>query len=89
MCEEYRTLSRDDAIRELNLAAKLNPADPNPHWRLARLYQAMGKKEEASVEFQKTKTLHKEEMDTIFSKLKFAQEKGKPAEENGDPPANQ
>jgi tetratricopeptide (TPR) repeat protein len=80
---------RDDAIRELHLAVKLNPADPNPHWRLARLYQAIGKKEEASVEFQKTKTLHKDEAETIFSKLKAAQDKGKPVEEKVSPSANE
>ena len=80
---------RDDAIRELKLAAKLNVSDSNPHWRLARLYQAMGNKEEANVEFQKTKTLHKEETDTIFSKLKAAQDKGKPTEDKSSPPANQ
>src|SRR6266702_2651714 len=79
---------RADAIRELKVAAKLNPVDPNPYWRLARLYQAMGNKEEANVEFQKTKTLHKEETDTIFSKLKAAQDKGKPAEDKAAPPTN-
>jgi tetratricopeptide (TPR) repeat protein len=78
----------EDAIRELKEAARLNPADPNPHWRLARLYQAMGKKDEAKVEFQKTKTLHQEENDTIFSKLKAAQEKGKPTDDNLNPPAH-
>ena len=49
----------------------------------------MGNKEEANVEFQKTKTLHKEETDTIFSKLKAAQDKGKPTEDKSSPPANQ
>ena len=49
----------------------------------------MDKKEEANIEFQKTKTLHKEEADTIFSKLKAAQDKGKPAEDKASPPANQ
>jgi tetratricopeptide (TPR) repeat protein len=73
---------QDDAIRELQLAAKLTPEDPSPHWRLARLYQSMGKKEEAAVEFQKTNTLHKAENDTIFSKLKAAQEKGKPRDDS-------
>jgi tetratricopeptide (TPR) repeat protein len=68
---------QEDAIREFKLAAKLTPEDPSPHWRLARLYQSMGRKEEAAVEFQKTNSLHKAENDTIFSKLKAAQEKGK------------
>lgn len=72
---------REDAIREFRTASRLDPEDPNPHWRLARLYQAMGNKAEANLEFQKTNNLHKQENETIMSKLKAAQEKGKPAEE--------
>jgi hypothetical protein len=37
----------------------------------------MGNKTEANLEFQKTSSLHKAANDTIFSKLKAAQEKGK------------
>lgn len=80
---------REDAIRELKIASRLSPEDPNPHWRLARLYQAIGKKEEARMEFQKTSSLHKEANDTIFSKLKAAQQKGKQAEEAAPSLANQ
>jgi tetratricopeptide (TPR) repeat protein len=68
---------REAAIREFKTAARLSPDDPNPHWRLARLYQSMGNKTEANLEFQKTSSLHKAANDTIFSKLKAAQEKGK------------
>lgn len=71
---------REDAIREFRTAARLSPDDPNPHWRLARLYQAMGNKAAASLEFQKTSNLHKAENETIMSKLKAAQERGKPAD---------
>ncbi|HEY1987217.1 MAG TPA: tetratricopeptide repeat protein [Terracidiphilus sp.] len=71
---------RDDAIRELKLAARLSPEDANPHWRLARLYQSMGRKQEAALEFQKTSSLHKAANDTIFTQLKAAQDKGKPAD---------
>jgi tetratricopeptide (TPR) repeat protein len=77
---------QEDAIREFKLAAKLTPEDPSPHWRLARLYQSMGRKEEAAVEFQKTNSLHKAENDTIFSKLKAAQEKSKPDDSTALPP---
>jgi hypothetical protein len=63
------------------MAARLTPEDPSPHWRLARLYQAMGNKAAASAEFQKTSSLHKAANDTIFSKLKAAQQKGDPAEQ--------
>jgi tetratricopeptide (TPR) repeat protein len=72
----------ESAIRELKEAARLIPEDANPHWRLARIYQAMGNKTQANLEFQKTRNLHKAEDDTIMSKLKSAQDKGKPA---GDP----
>jgi tetratricopeptide (TPR) repeat protein len=68
---------REEAIREFKTAARLSPDDPNPHWRLARLYQSMGNKTEANLEFQKTSGLHKAANDSIFSKLKAAQEKGK------------
>jgi tetratricopeptide (TPR) repeat protein len=69
-----------NAVRELKEAARLMPEDANPHWRLARIYQAMGDKTQANLEFQKTRNLHKAENDTIMSKLKAAQDKGKPAE---------
>jgi tetratricopeptide (TPR) repeat protein len=72
---------REEAIREFKMAARLTPEDPSPHWRLARLYQAMGNKAAASAEFQKTSSLHKAANDTIFSKLKAAQQKGDPAEQ--------
>lgn len=72
---------REEAIRELQIASKLSPADPNPHWRLARLYQAMGDKAAAKVEFDKTNNLHKQENDTIMTKLKAAQDKGKSEDE--------
>jgi tetratricopeptide (TPR) repeat protein len=79
---------QDDALRELKAAVKLTPEDANVHWRLARLYQSMGRKEEAKVEFDKTSSLHKAENDSIFTKLKAAQDKGKPAESTSEPPAS-
>jgi tetratricopeptide (TPR) repeat protein len=77
-----------DAIRELREAARLIPEDANPHWRLARIYQSIGDKAQANLEFQKTKNLHKAENDTIMSKLKAAQEKGKPTDDSTSPPAD-
>ena len=75
---------KDDALRELKTAERLNPNDVNIHWRLARFYQTAGKKEEAKVEFEKTRSLQKAADETIFSKLKKAQDKGKPAENTPD-----
>lgn len=69
------------AVRELKLAAQLSPSDINPHYRLARLYQAMGRKQEAAVEFAKTKALTKAANDSVFNQLKNARGKGQVARE--------
>ncbi len=68
-----------DAVAEFKAAIKLSPNDQDPHWRLARLYQAMGEQQEAKAEFEKTKTLHEAAQESIFSELKAAQDRGKPA----------
>jgi tetratricopeptide (TPR) repeat protein len=80
---------RDEALKEFEIAERLAPEDPNVHWRLARLYQSMGRRQEAKAEFDKTNNLHKAENATIFSKLKSAQEKGKPADDAASLPAAQ
>jgi tetratricopeptide (TPR) repeat protein len=79
---------KEDALRELNVAAKLVPDDINVHWRLARLYQSMGKKGEAKLEFDKTNNLHKAADETVLKKLHEAQAKGKPADAAPALPAN-
>jgi len=71
---------QSDAIREFKIAEKLDPSDSDVHWRLARLYRAMGRKEEAKAEFDKTSSLHKAENESVFSKLKAAQDKGQPSD---------
>jgi tetratricopeptide (TPR) repeat protein len=74
---------KEEALREFKTAEQLVPTDVNVHWRLARLYQSMGKKAEAQAEFDKTSSLHKAANDTIFEKLHEAQAKGK-AEASAD-----
>jgi tetratricopeptide (TPR) repeat protein len=72
-----------EALRELKIAAKLKPTDVNVHWRLARLYQAMGRKDEAKIEFDKTKSLTKAADASVFSQLNNGRAKatapGRPA----------
>jgi tetratricopeptide (TPR) repeat protein len=63
---------QDDAVRELTLAAGLNPDDASVHWKLARLYQAMGKGREARAEIEKTRSLHQAEDTTVFHQLNEA-----------------
>lgn len=83
----YSNVNRDDeAIGEFKKAIKLAPKDPDPHWRLGRLYHSLGRTAEAKAEFDLTSRLHKAESDSIASKLKAAQEKGKPEE---SPTSNQ
>lgn len=77
------------SVCQFNAAEKLDPSDPDAHRRLARLYQSMVHKEEAMVEFEKTSSLHKAENDSVFSKLKAAQERGKPADAAPGSLANQ
>jgi tetratricopeptide (TPR) repeat protein len=69
------------ALRELKLASQLSPTDINPHYRLARLYQAMGRKQEAAAEFAKTKALTKAANDSVFNQLKNARGTGQVARE--------
>jgi tetratricopeptide (TPR) repeat protein len=72
-----------DAMKEFKAAIKLSPNDQDPHWRLARLYLAMGKQGEAKAEFEKTKSIHQAEQESIFSKLKAAQDRGTAAAPQG------
>ena len=79
---------RAEALLAFKTAAELNPNDVNVHWRLARFYQAAGEKALAKAEFEKTRSLQKAADETIFTKLKAAQDKGKPAETPADAPLN-
>jgi tetratricopeptide (TPR) repeat protein len=66
----------DDALRELRLAEKLTPDDVSVHWRLARLYRTMGKKDEAKAEFDKASTINKAVDDDLFKKIANGRAKG-------------
>ena len=71
---------RDDAFRELREAAALSPNDVDVHWRLGRLYQAAGMKEEATTEFDKTRSLQKAAENPISNELHNAQDTTKPVQ---------
>jgi tetratricopeptide (TPR) repeat protein len=59
-----------DALNDFSAAARLAPSDVQVHWRLAHLYQAMGKRAEAQAEFARTKTLTQEADKTVMEKLR-------------------
>jgi tetratricopeptide (TPR) repeat protein len=58
-----------DALAALQRAEKLDPAQPDVHLRLGRLYQAMGNKLEAQKEFAKLRELHQKSEEDISSKM--------------------
>jgi tetratricopeptide (TPR) repeat protein len=60
----------EEALREFKMAEEKTPDDVNVHWRLARLYRVMGKKEEAKAEFDKASTLNKKADDDLYKKIK-------------------
>jgi tetratricopeptide (TPR) repeat protein len=60
---------KEEALRELTTAEKMTPNDVNVHWRLARLYRTMGKKEEAKNEFAKASNLNKQADDALYKKI--------------------
>lgn len=65
-----------DALRELLESARIAPGDVEVHWHLARLYQSLGRRDEAKAEFAKTQSLHKAENDSIVAHMHAAQDKG-------------
>jgi tetratricopeptide (TPR) repeat protein len=73
---------REDEIRELKIAERINPNDQEVHWRLGRFFKSIGKSQEATAEFAKTKQLQKAADQTVFEQLHKAQEKGKSGQAN-------
>ena len=53
----------------LKRAVELDPAQPDAHYRLARVYQAMGKSAEAKKEFAEVNRLHRKEDEPLASKI--------------------
>ena len=60
---------QDDALRELTVAEKFAPNDVNAHWRLGRLYRAMGKSEKAKAEFDKAKGITQAADTALINKM--------------------
>lgn len=61
------------ALREFRMAAQLEPASVQVHWRLARLYQTMGKQQQAKAEFDLTRKLNHAADETVARELDAAQ----------------
>jgi tetratricopeptide (TPR) repeat protein len=58
-----------EALAALQRAIKLDATQPDAHFRLGRLYQAIGKAPDAEREFAKVRELHEKADDDVASKL--------------------
>ena len=58
-----------DAIKALLRAEELDPKEPDAHYRLARIYMAVGEKQKADQEFAKTKDLHSKTAESLIQKV--------------------
>ena len=79
----------EDALRELTAAEKLTPDDVNVHWRLGRLYRAMGDKEKAKAEIDKAGTLTKAADDDLYKKIANGHPRPPEAQEPATAPPQQ
>lgn len=57
------------ALAELQRAVKLDPSEASAHWRLARLYRAMGRTQDAQAEFEKTKRVNQAEDERLLKMM--------------------
>src|SRR5262249_14875524 len=62
----------EDAIREFRKAIALDPNDADPHWRLAKGCQAIGKKQDANAEFALVRTMKKVQQDSLYKQISGA-----------------
>ena len=53
----------------LKRAVELDPTQPDAHYRLGRLYQAMGKKEEGQAEFARVQQLQQKTDSDLVRKM--------------------
>src|SRR6266478_3103576 len=58
-----------EALAALLRAQKLDPAQPEVHYRLGRLYQAMGNVDAAKEEFARVQQLHQKEEDNVADRM--------------------
>ena len=68
-CVYARENKNADAITAFKEAERLDPTEPDAHYRLARVYLASGQKQKADAEFLKTKSLHQKEQESIIEKM--------------------
>jgi tetratricopeptide (TPR) repeat protein len=79
---------KEEALRELETAARLKPDDVDVHWRLARLYRAMGRMDEARAEFDKASKLNKQADETLYQQIANGRKRTSPPKDQTEPSGN-
>jgi tetratricopeptide (TPR) repeat protein len=59
----------DEAAQDFERVIAMDPGAVDAHWRLARLYQAMGKPDAAKAEFAKARALHEKEDKSLMQQM--------------------
>jgi tetratricopeptide (TPR) repeat protein len=59
----------EEAIADFRRAIEMDPSEVDAHWRLARLYQTLGKKDEAKAEFAKASQLHEQKDEGLVRQM--------------------
>ena len=68
-CVEARQKHNVQSIENFKHAEKLDPRDPDAHYRLGRIYMSLGQKQKASEEFSKTKELNQRTKESLIDKI--------------------
>ena len=76
---------KDDALHELEIAARLKSDDVDVHWRLARLYRAMGRMDQARLEFAKASKLNKQADENLYQQIANNRKRQQPSKDQAEP----
>ncbi len=66
---DSRENKTQEAVMNFEHAVKLDSSQPDAHYRLGRLYTALGQKTKALDEFAKTNALHSKTNETLIEKI--------------------
>ncbi len=67
-----KTARNDAAVKELEKAIALNGEDASTHFQLARAYRALGRMDDAKVEFAIASKMNKQEDEALTQKMSGA-----------------
>lgn len=57
------------AVNQFRTAVSIDPKDADPRWRLARLYQSMGREKEAQAEFAQVRKMKQKSVEDLYMKM--------------------